>query len=476
MKDRVSTFPGRVRLVPVPGQKNVYDRTWADEPTQEGTPINKKAFLPDDLAAYLELEQADPTVADALRKLQDRLLRTSEVYTGDTEPTASTRGKVGDVYMQRTGTNAYKLWWCTDIVDGTYVWIALLNMGYTMVTKTFTATQQYTLPSGLDTERGVRIIAVGGGGGGGNGNKNGVYYGGGGGSGYMRTFNGAVAPGTYTVTVGAGGAAGSAGGASSFGTVVTAPGGGAGTGANGGSGMAGGGGSGGSGFGGDGGNGETGGGGGGASETYTQPTPGKGGNGGTYGGGGGGGAGETDYEYGAVTPAAGGNSAAYAGAEGTAYSMGASFPGEYSHGGGGAGYAANASGTTGGKGTNTTSMGLEYTGAGNAGTGEATGRMIGGGGGGGYGGNGGTSYTGAGAGGGGYGAAGGDATAGSTNVGSGGGGGGYGHAGRPGTGGNGGGGGGYSPAGIGAGGSGTEAGSNGVVILTYYTFYAGVVS
>lgn len=39
--DRAPRYPGRVRLVPVSGQANVYDMTRADQPVNVGTPINK---------------------------------------------------------------------------------------------------------------------------------------------------------------------------------------------------------------------------------------------------------------------------------------------------------------------------------------------------------------------------------------------------------------------------------------------------
>lgn len=42
--DRVPVYPGRVRMTPVSGQANVYDMVRADQPTQEGTPINKALF------------------------------------------------------------------------------------------------------------------------------------------------------------------------------------------------------------------------------------------------------------------------------------------------------------------------------------------------------------------------------------------------------------------------------------------------
>ena len=50
MHDRVSLYPGRVTLTPVAGQTNTYDMTRADQPTQEGTPLNKASLLKDETA------------------------------------------------------------------------------------------------------------------------------------------------------------------------------------------------------------------------------------------------------------------------------------------------------------------------------------------------------------------------------------------------------------------------------------------
>ena len=42
--DRVSAYPGRVKLTPVSGQANTYDMVRADQPTQAGTPLNAALF------------------------------------------------------------------------------------------------------------------------------------------------------------------------------------------------------------------------------------------------------------------------------------------------------------------------------------------------------------------------------------------------------------------------------------------------
>lgn len=67
MKDRIPTYPGRVRLTPT-GQPNLYDMVRADEPIQEGTPINKNSFLTDETAALYGLGE-DATPNDALLAL-----------------------------------------------------------------------------------------------------------------------------------------------------------------------------------------------------------------------------------------------------------------------------------------------------------------------------------------------------------------------------------------------------------------------
>lgn len=42
--DRVPAHPGRVKLIPVPGQPDTYDMIRADDPIVPGTPINKALF------------------------------------------------------------------------------------------------------------------------------------------------------------------------------------------------------------------------------------------------------------------------------------------------------------------------------------------------------------------------------------------------------------------------------------------------
>lgn len=61
MQDRVSLYPGRVKLEPVAGQANLYDLTRADQPTQEGTALNKANLLSDATAAAIKALLASQT-------------------------------------------------------------------------------------------------------------------------------------------------------------------------------------------------------------------------------------------------------------------------------------------------------------------------------------------------------------------------------------------------------------------------------
>lgn len=65
VEDRVSTYPGRVVMTPVTGAANTYDMTRADEPINEGTPINKELFdskaytLTQDVTIYVDTSGND---------------------------------------------------------------------------------------------------------------------------------------------------------------------------------------------------------------------------------------------------------------------------------------------------------------------------------------------------------------------------------------------------------------------------------
>lgn len=83
MQDRVSLYPGRVKLVPVAGQENTYDMVRADSPTQEGTPLNKDSLLKDATAALYGLsETAVPD--DVFVKIFERIALYREIQRYET--------------------------------------------------------------------------------------------------------------------------------------------------------------------------------------------------------------------------------------------------------------------------------------------------------------------------------------------------------------------------------------------------------
>ena len=83
MKDRIPLYPGRVKLNPVTGQENTYDMVRADEPTQEGTPLNKATLLKDNTAKALGLASEDPTVNEALLEIFNTANSKARIVTGN---------------------------------------------------------------------------------------------------------------------------------------------------------------------------------------------------------------------------------------------------------------------------------------------------------------------------------------------------------------------------------------------------------
>ena len=96
MQDRVSLYPGRVKLVPVAGQENTYDMVRADSPTQEGTPLNKDSLLKDATAALYGLG------ADAV---PDNVLALLKTLVDNAQ--ASADGKVQIKTGSYVGTGTY---------------------------------------------------------------------------------------------------------------------------------------------------------------------------------------------------------------------------------------------------------------------------------------------------------------------------------------------------------------------------------
>lgn len=143
MVDRAALHPGRVKLVPVEGAENTYDMVRADQPTQEGTPLNKANLLADAVAAKLGLT-GDPTPNDALDALADQ--------KASKQQAAADAGKYWKI-----GTDG-------SLEFGTPV--AKFSQGPLIITTSQTLDlSQYGLKVGDQ----INVVVIGGGGGGGGG-------------------------------------------------------------------------------------------------------------------------------------------------------------------------------------------------------------------------------------------------------------------------------------------------------------------
>lgn len=72
--DRVPAHPGRVKLIPVPGQPDTYDMVRADEPVVPGTPINKALF-----DSIVSVAEATLTVSGWVLEADERYAQTVSV-------------------------------------------------------------------------------------------------------------------------------------------------------------------------------------------------------------------------------------------------------------------------------------------------------------------------------------------------------------------------------------------------------------
>ena len=103
MQDRVSLYPGRVKLVPVPGKENTYDMVRADSPTQEGTPLNKDSLLKDATAALFGLT-TDAVPDDVLALIKPMI----DSNYAELSSLANSKAKIVAGSYVGTGDNTYK--------------------------------------------------------------------------------------------------------------------------------------------------------------------------------------------------------------------------------------------------------------------------------------------------------------------------------------------------------------------------------
>lgn len=233
MQDRISLYPGRVKLQPVAGQENTFDMVRADEPIQPGTPLNKATLLKDATAALLglgtdavpddafvalvlgqgvygyrvkvQLSDGTPvqgSTVSGISPLQGGSLVTGADGTvlGKSTSASVTIG-CSSPYIDQKAPGSQSVTASGTITDVT---LTLMNN-----TGTITVTSSRTISNISPFAKTVDLTAVGGGGGG-TGNPHYSNYspcaGNGGGGGYVQTklsqpINGKV----ITITIGAGG-------------------------------------------------------------------------------------------------------------------------------------------------------------------------------------------------------------------------------------------------------------------------------
>lgn len=107
-RDRVPLYPGRFLLVPVEGQTNTWELVRADEPTEEGTPIDKATFN-SIIHSRLTGRYYAPTVARAIhstRTATTNLFPTS----GWTYDADSTNRATNGIYTVETSSNNGSDW------------------------------------------------------------------------------------------------------------------------------------------------------------------------------------------------------------------------------------------------------------------------------------------------------------------------------------------------------------------------------
>ena len=212
MQDRVPLYPGRVTLTPVAGQANTFDMARADQPTQEGTPLNKATLLKDVTAsilglpntavpddAFLALTIGVGTYGFRLKvQLSDGTPVEGATVSGITALTGSTLVSGADGIVLGKSTSKTVTISCTSpyidqaapssqsvTATGT---ITDVTLTLTPITDMITVTSSKTAKVSPMAKT-MDVTAVGGGGGGGGYNQNSRYdgAGAGGGGGYVST-------------------------------------------------------------------------------------------------------------------------------------------------------------------------------------------------------------------------------------------------------------------------------------------------
>lgn len=114
MRDRVPRYPGRVKLIPVSGQANVYDMTRADSPTQDGDPINKSTLLKDSTAALYGLG-SDAVPDDVFSKIFDHVDTILTIPSGTEDPATLLDNLLDEYIAKKRDKSAGFVYYVTSV-------------------------------------------------------------------------------------------------------------------------------------------------------------------------------------------------------------------------------------------------------------------------------------------------------------------------------------------------------------------------
>lgn len=132
MRDRVPTHPGRVRLVPVAGQDNLYDLVRADDAITEGMPLCKATLLPDSVCDVLGIDRDASTPADALAILPSKAPLASPSFTGTPRaPTPATTDSSTRIATTAFATAAVNRGIVVGSYDGNDASSRTISLGFT---------------------------------------------------------------------------------------------------------------------------------------------------------------------------------------------------------------------------------------------------------------------------------------------------------------------------------------------------------
>jgi hypothetical protein len=156
VQDRISAYPGRVRLTPVTGQDNLYDMKREDSPVVEGTPINKELFdnkaytLTDDVTLYVSTTgsdgDGDGSVSAPFKTIQKAVDALPKHLGGYTATISIDMG----VYNERVTVEGFT---SGRLVISKYGELAIITGGIDIINSSYVETNIYQIERKSDSSR-----------------------------------------------------------------------------------------------------------------------------------------------------------------------------------------------------------------------------------------------------------------------------------------------------------------------------------